>query len=243
RKAKAYRLGWDKSGFAFKTEDQQFFLNLVEMFFCLVLQTLQPKSLLRWLPKDVRIRDDLRGLNLDVPVTEIRHRAITTIWDSTDPEVLAYARSVVTRNLGAAQAVLQAVQYKPLTDVRRAMGVNFTSGVYRSADAGAGDPTSVEVKCTKCGWTRTDQTPSFVCVTGEYLNRTIGCEKCPLQSSDVKMGRKTASKTFEPVSNQVRSVTKQAVRKRMAKSTAWRDYYEGKGPEPAKGKPTGRPKK
>jgi len=148
REAKIYPLGWDNSGLTGK--DRELFLNLGEMFFCLVLQTLQEQSLLRWLPKDVRLLDDLRGLNVSVPISEMRHGSFYTIWDSKDPDVLAYARSVVKTNLGAAQVALKEMGYTPIAMASRARSSKFVDGIYRSADPAKGDLESVEVRC-KCG--------------------------------------------------------------------------------------------
>jgi hypothetical protein len=43
----------------------------------------------------------------------------------------------------------------------------------------------------------------------------------------------TAAKLFRPVSKNIRTLTRDTVRKRMAKSTEWRTFYEGNGPEPS----------
>lgn len=61
----------------------------------------------------------------------------------------------------------------------------------------------------------------------------MGCDKCLLTTSDGKLSRVTASKLFRPVSKDIRTLTRDAVRKRMAKSPQWRAFYEGNGPEPS----------
>ena len=178
RTGKVYRLGSDESGFT-DDFDKQAFYNMGEIFFGLIFQTFQPPDLCSWLPEDVPIRfpDRPRGLNVSVPVADWHNgtRSISSLWASKDPVVRAYAAAKVTRNLVIANVRNQEQQFKGLAVSRRKVGTLFTSSVLRDADPTKGEPTSVHIKCRKCGSTREDNASVFVDASREYVARYHSC--------------------------------------------------------------------
>lgn len=206
-------IAWEESGFVDKL-DKQNFLNLVELFFMLIFQTLRPETLTSFLPNDVEVREPHRGLNLSVPLGD-RHnmRAITLLWNG-DAAARAHAAKVVTKNLATAQVALKAERHKSLAIARRKSSPLHKDGIIRNADPDLGDPTTVAVKCTKCGTVVEDQAPTFVVSSGEYVARGQQCPTCPPTESKAKAGYKSGHTVFVPVSDGMSWTSQNALAKR-----------------------------
>ncbi|TPX07007.1 uncharacterized protein E0L32_011075 [Thyridium curvatum] len=94
RKGKIMKLGLDESGF--EGDDARLFLNLGEMWFSLIFQSLQKHDLKDWLPEGCAKPDQSRGLNVALPLhqgySSSSYRGFGKLFRSEDPAVLAYAR-------------------------------------------------------------------------------------------------------------------------------------------------------
>ena len=113
---------------------------------------------------------------------------------------------------------LQELQYKPLAIAVRKTSEWHTTGVVRNADPARGNPASVSVKCKKCGTLRGDNAPVFVNTTEEYLIRLHRCPTCEPTEAQKAGGYKAARVCSIPVSEEMKSVTGNCLRKALKRA-------------------------
>jgi hypothetical protein len=231
RKAKFISLGCDSGAYPDDDKDSQNFRNLGEMFFALLFQALQPSALRRWLPDDVHIQANHRGLNVAVPVINCySQRAISSIWSNPDPVARAYAMKKAMAALIKGNEVQKAEHYHSQTKARRVLpsATNFQTGIYRNADPTKGDPVVVRVKCETCNTERDDPSPAFVNLTGAYVARPQTCHSCELNEYDLKKGRKTGERVLIPVDPAILFIRSFTLQSQMSRDPSLRAKYEGK---------------
>lgn len=217
--------------------DISLFLNLGEMFFALIFRSLQVWDLKKWLPADVVGNgSDLAatGLNVASPLKQgwplDAKMAFGRLANHADPDVAAYARKILRRNI---QKVYDDKFVNNITSLR-ARGTWDAGGITKDGDKDQ----VVRVRCTgkaagskvECGWERDDIKPRFVVRTGEYVCRVQPCERCPPTPGQVKEKRAMGARTFVPVDDAMPRISKESVSHRLnkhKKKVEWREFYSG----------------
>lgn len=204
-------------------EDEALFLNLGEMYFALMLQSLQGDDLDHWLPVDTPREETNRGLNVALPLhqsfADMAKRGMAKLLQSTDPEVRAYALSVLANN----RAKIIADNYRQNIITLRKIGK--WAHLFRDVvDRGQ----EIDVYCVGCGTHYTDHWPRYVLRTGEYLCRLLKCEHCPLSKKDRNDGSTSASVRMDPVDSSIPLIPMRTFYSRLQRPSDrehWKQFY------------------
>ncbi|KAK4149307.1 hypothetical protein C8A00DRAFT_18988, partial [Chaetomidium leptoderma] len=151
-------------------------LNIVEMYFSLAFQSLQPGTLSKYLGQDA-VEVPNSGLNIALPLYQT-HRNQTigstcACLQSDDPEILNWAPS--KRNLPLRR--LEELNWDPTALAMRKASPTWKSR-FRDPNPSWGEPTKVKVFCKACGFTTWDTAPVFHIHTGAYVIRRRRCMFC-----------------------------------------------------------------
>ena len=144
------------------------YLNIMEQFWSLGVQTLQALDLDKWLlPSSVRSTQC--GLNMRLPIYQGYQdapRGMASILASDDPEISEYAMGIV----GKVHGKMRANDYKATSITARAN--SHKKHLWRRADPALGDPEEVLTICTSCQKTKhLDTQPTFEVRSGKYIIR------------------------------------------------------------------------
>ncbi|KAK4650564.1 hypothetical protein QC762_708585 [Podospora pseudocomata] len=170
RRFKFLSLGTDGSTF---NNSKQLWLNIVEMYFSLMFQSLHTGTLRKYLGAE-RVRAPNLGVKIALPLYQgFRNdaiRATLTCLASDDPEVVGFAKEQLERNLAIGRAKLAELNWAPITRAMKRLSPIWT-GRTRNPDRSNGDPEEMKVMCVQCGFTTVDTTPAFHILTGAYVVR------------------------------------------------------------------------
>jgi hypothetical protein len=176
--------------------EKELWLCLVEMFYCLVFETLQTKNLNQWLVGGAR--PDHRGLNIQVPLyqgetTRGPTSGLGSLFSSNDPQIRQAAMDHLDKIRVAANAAKKANGW-----------VNCGRKVCdRHRRPIEGEATNVKIWCSSCKSEksiRMDIDPKYCVETGKYVARHGRCEgECTLTAAEKKGGRSMASRRHIPV--------------------------------------------
>lgn len=198
--------------------DQPTWLNIVEMYFCLAFQSLQPGTLSKYLGEDA-VQVPNTGLNIALPLYQThKDQAIgstVACLQSDDPEVVAYAKARLDFCRGKANAKLKDLNWAPSRrnlPLRRLEELNWDpvavgkrksslswKSKFRDPNPQWGEPTRVKVFCKQCGFTSWDTAPVFHIHTGAYVIRRRRCLFCEPSDAERANGQVHARKLLWPV--------------------------------------------
>lgn len=165
-------------------------LDIVEQFWSVALQTLLPGDLDKWIPDTVE-RASEAGLNVNLPINQSHSGNFHAHWmyafASTDPEIVAYAQAIIDKTHGTARAT----DYHELSATNRSKP-SRSGKPKQYRDPEEGDPRDVTTYCEGCkdpNVTWVDTRPSFSVQTGEYVARRCAlCNTCPVSETDQRAG-------------------------------------------------------
>ena len=188
----------------FETDDRNNVLNIMEHFFALVFQTLQPATLRKYLPSSIELVDDGARLNLALPLhqgdPEASKRAIAELANSTDPEKREYYQRRLQEGGAGAQAGHRAEDHASLRDGVRAASTNFNV-IYRAPNKP--EEENVLVKCFTCGNVRVDKYPKWEIVpagsVSRYVTDVLPCYVCYEKEGKRAKSNKTTQTKHHPV--------------------------------------------
>jgi len=191
-------------------------LDLVEMYFALIFQSLQVPALRRWLPDGAEILGD-NGLNVAPPLYQSASgfsgkadfRENTELRKSSDPEVRSCQYNITPEDAATGRESMRAQNYVALSQ-----GQRNNKGTKRNTRAPVNDSErSINVKCSRCGNVKTDPDPMFTrSKPTRYVTRAIICTKCPPKSFNPKTNvPKYQNPTHKPVDSTTPTVSLQKV--------------------------------
>jgi hypothetical protein len=161
-----------------ETRDQQW-LNIVEQYWAVALQTLPLSRLDEWLPEGTRLEEEV-GTNITMPISQVSLDGVydfgwVKLYGSTDPVKREYAEGILEKILETQEEN----DWERLSMSMRRVGGQ--EGVTWRV-AGDDDATAVEVHCGRCKdlshvWI--DTRPTYRISDGRYIRRrrTL-CPKC-----------------------------------------------------------------
>lgn len=187
-------------------------LDLVEMYFSLLFQSLPKRSLTKWLPIDVPLRKET-GLNIALPLYQAalaagsKKRAqlsFLDLKDSDDPEVRGYLKDAAAKG----RASMAAQNWVP--NSRGLRQISWKQEVLRGPLEDNDDEKHVEIECRVCKHKKMDPDPLFQKVDGKYVVREQICTNCPVKRVNATTGGITYQKKLHhPVDGRPRmSLTK-----------------------------------
>lgn len=206
REARLICLGTDESGFDNKNALDRIF-GIGEMFFAIMIQCLQPKDLLYWVAPGTALVGRQHGLNMALPLHQgHQHKArrhVLSLWESKDPEVRAYASSIMRPNLalGSAASVAKGPSERSRSR-RRRRGDKFYA-YFQDVDLILGDPSSIHLACQGCGVRVVDTVPVFTVDNRQYVARRRRCYICRKESGKTEDDR-ISDPYFHPVEDPTR---------------------------------------
>lgn len=171
--------------------------DFFEMFGALVFQALPGRTLEKYLPNSVSVRQPERGCMVANPLNQHHDdqaamKASCQLQLSTDPEVRSHYK--------AACEYLKSVEYVPSMQARRKVSIN--KGLFR-------DPVNeweavVYIRCYRCKdeeTTKRDPLPIYCIKTDRYLIRQQSCmgPKCVVPGSKKGDRRQHKSTPFHPI--------------------------------------------
>ncbi|KAK7415335.1 hypothetical protein QQX98_005980 [Neonectria punicea] len=180
-------------------KDQATWLNLVEMFYCLVFETLQPSMLAHWL-KEFPFAGD-KGLNTQLPIhqgdnSRAENSGYGSICKSNDAKIRQLGFNHMNNMRAAALVKQKADNY-----VNNSAALFAANGAPRHREPIEGDKLPVKIKCGSCksdASIRNDDAPKFCVNTGKYLVRQLRCEgECTLRPSESR--RKMPCRRHYPI--------------------------------------------
>lgn len=194
-----------KASNSWQGEDCQVWLNIVEMFLSLALQTLPPAALDHWLPGNINRFEEI-GANTAIPLYQ-SHADKTSVglsglFSSSDPEIREYARTTAMKGIQAGNARMKELEYVPRINSERAKS-RHNGVLWREADPTQGDLTGLAVKCRRCEkehrkpFEFIDKMPRFYIDDGKYVIPTR--KKCPF----CRVGDKFRNTCWVPVDSSV----------------------------------------
>ncbi|KAK4031346.1 hypothetical protein C8A01DRAFT_21412 [Parachaetomium inaequale] len=198
--------------------DRPLWLNIVEMYFCLMFQSLQPGTLRQYLGVDSLDTPD-SGLNIALPLYQSnRDKTIGSTCaclQSSDPEIIRYAKARLNFCLNPAREKLKELNWEPSKKnlpLRRLEELNWNPTAFAMRKASPrwrtkyrdpvpkwGEPTVVKVFCKQCGFTTLDTAPVFHIHTGAYAVRRRRCLYCIPSAADAKHRLTHARRSLYPV--------------------------------------------
>ncbi|KAK5116860.1 hypothetical protein LTR85_009120 [Meristemomyces frigidus] len=198
-------------------------LDVIEMYHGLLFQALPPKTLTKYLPEGVILRQPERGCMVANPLNqhhddEAARRASCQLRDSTDPEVREHYKDACD--------YLRLVEYKPSMEAMRQKSKK--KNLFRPASNEF--ERVVHIRCDTCKSDATiklDPLPIFDNVTGSYLVRQQSCFNCPVAGSKKGDRRQFKSTMFYPIDGRLTmSMSWLGKHMKMPKST---NQYEENG--------------
>lgn len=182
-------------------------LDLVEMYFCLLFQSLQRQTLEKWLPAGAIIGDD--GLNVALPLYQSSgdkkelFREMAALHKSSDPEVKAAAYVLTDEAKAKGRETQKAAGYQQLSQGQRT--AKGTKQNVRAPETP--DERNIQIKCSKCGNVKgNDPDPVWTISTpARYVTRAQVCFVCP------KKAARHANPTHKPVDASILTVSTQKV--------------------------------
>lgn len=197
-------------------------LDLVEMYFAILFQSLQRPSLERWLPPSVEIVGD-DGLNVQLPLRQHSRpetsvdskrlfREVAELRYSTDPEIKKVGGNITKDAAAKGRATTKAQGYVPLSQgQRKAKG---TKRNIRGPETE--EERNIRIECSHCGAIKgIDADPLYtLSAPTRYVCREQICESCPEHSVNPKTGaKKFTNPSHRPVDKKILTVSLQKVDK------------------------------
>lgn len=166
-------------------------LDLVEMYFCLILQTLPKGSLAAWLPHDVPVRKEV-GLNVALPliqsmrgsVQQDLRQAILQARRSDDAEVQSFFSGKLKPISAKGRQSMAAQNWIPNSQGMRRK--SWKQQITRGPLLDRPGELNVEIICSRCKDPRSkrlDPDPLFLKHDGTYMARAQICKICPAKKS------------------------------------------------------------
>ncbi|KPM34961.1 hypothetical protein AK830_g11613 [Neonectria ditissima] len=168
--------------------DTTMWLSLVEMFYCVVFETLPTSTLGYWL-KDIPFVGD-KGLNVQLPIYQGEkavgaNAGYGTICKSKDPEVRAIGLNHLNRIRPLALEARAKDNYRI-----NSKSLFKAKGAARHREPVEGDLLPVKIRCGSCkadSSIRFDDAPKFCVYTGKYIASQLRClGGCTLTASEKK---------------------------------------------------------
>ncbi|KAJ4387616.1 hypothetical protein N0V93_008213 [Gnomoniopsis smithogilvyi] len=210
--------------------DDTLFLSLGEMYFALIMQTLQSDDLDHWLPEDAPREYASLGVNIALPLyqsySQMAGFGMAKLCKSPDPEARAYALGVLANN----RAKITADDYRQ--NIIGSRQVGKWACLFKDVfDKGQG----VDVYCYDCGSIRVDSWPRYLLRTGEYICRFMGCKKCLLTARDKKSKNKNSRRRHDPVDTSLPKLPQATMYSRLEKRAHkehWLQYWSFERDDP-----------
>ena len=176
-------------------------LDLVEMYFSLLFQSLPQPTLKKWLPASVPLRKEV-GVNVATPLQQSvgdqlsRRQAkleILHLRASSDAEVRSYVHCISKEAAAKGRASMAAQNWVPNSQGHRNVG--WRRHVLRAPLEGNQHELVVRVRCIRCKSEKTDPDPLYQKSDGKYIVRQQVCEACP----PAKVNPKTGAPNYQKV--------------------------------------------
>lgn len=163
------------AGLDMSAEDRAAWLSVQEMFYALVLKSLQPNALVDWLNS---AHSDEGGLNVRLPLYQGQilrgtNSGFGQLYASSDPEKKSYAVSHIGRISQMAIPVNDALDY-----AHTAAGITRAKGKTTIREWVDGDPEGVVLRCNNCkppDSDHVDHHPRFYIPTGQFVADQARC--------------------------------------------------------------------
>ncbi|KAJ8606227.1 hypothetical protein MRB53_041099 [Persea americana] len=182
-------------------------MDLVEMYFSLLFQTLPKRILEHFLPEDWPLRIEI-GLQTATPLKQSAGGdkstlsiggSIQLLRESSDPEVRKYASEKQLATLARTNAGLAAVGHRPISQALRHLSERFQKFC---RDPQGTVEEQVMIECGTCQSKESrklDPHPVYTIADGKYVTRQITCKTCPQKAPNAKGNVKSASTIWKPV--------------------------------------------
>lgn len=210
--------------------EDDLFLSLGEMYFALMMQSLQSDDLDRWLPKDAPRDHASRGVNIALPLyqsfSQMAKFGMAKLCKSPDPEVRAYAYGVLANN----RAKIIADNYRQ--NIIRLRQIGKWARLFRDVFERGQE---VRVYCFDCHTESVDHWPRYLLRTGEYICRLMGCANCPLTARDKKEKCARSRRRHDPVNLSLAKLPQATMYSRLEKRSHkehWLQYWSFERDDP-----------
>lgn len=202
--------------FSADQEDLSMHLNIQEMWFSCLFQTLPRETLRKFLAEEELLAAEI-GLNVASPLSQTHGqkavRDMGLLKHSTDPLVQEYYQEVIVPQNQANWAKGREVNvkdgFKSIIDAKRAN----SEWSHLVRDPETAEEMVVVVKCVECRSDesqKTDRAPTYEKSSGKYIVRGQRCPVCPAQK-----GKKGMRQTFfEPVDAKIPTIRARQVYRR-----------------------------